>query len=68
MKPDNRTDRAVIRLHRGYRYTLVTIINGAKSHGEEAELWWQRETSSHEGAGPIFGAMSPPPRQRQRDG
>jgi len=39
MKPDNRTDRAAIRLYRGYRYTIVTIANGAKPHPIEAELW-----------------------------
>ena len=54
MRPDNRADRAAIRLHPGYRYTIVTIINGAKSHGEEAELWWQRETEPSVGRWAYF--------------
>lgn len=30
--------------YRGYRFTVVTIANGAQPHTEEAELWWQRLT------------------------
>ena len=33
---------AAIRTYQGYRYTIVTIANGAKSHTAEAELWWQK--------------------------
>lgn len=33
---------AAIRFYRGYRYTVVTIINGVQPRTEEAELWWQR--------------------------
>jgi hypothetical protein len=29
-----------IRLYRTYRYTVVTIANGAKPHTTEAELWY----------------------------
>lgn len=36
-----RTDRAALRVYQGYRYTIVSIANGAQPHTEEAELWWQ---------------------------
>jgi hypothetical protein len=35
-----RTDGAAIRFYQGYRYTIVTIANGAKPHPIEAELWY----------------------------
>src|SRR4029453_19265662 len=42
MAPDpSRLDGAEIRFYQGYRYTVVTIVNGAQPHTEEAELWWQ---------------------------
>jgi hypothetical protein len=37
---------AALRVYEGYRYTIVTIINGAQPHTEEAELWWQRLSDS----------------------
>ena len=40
---------AAIRTYQDYRYTIITIINGAKPHTEEAKLWWQAETE------PSFG-------------
>jgi hypothetical protein len=55
MKPHNRTDRATaIRLYCGYRYTIVTIINGAQPRTEKAELWWQRETEQSVGRWTYF--------------
>jgi hypothetical protein len=43
MTPDqSRPDGAALRCYQGYRYTVVTIGNGAQPHTEEAELWWQR--------------------------
>jgi hypothetical protein len=29
-------------IYQNYRYTIITIVNGAQPHTEEAELWWQR--------------------------
>jgi hypothetical protein len=31
---------AALREYRGYRYTIVTIANGAQPHTSEAELWY----------------------------
>jgi hypothetical protein len=33
---------AAVRFYRAYRYTIVTIVNGAQPHTVEAELWWDR--------------------------
>jgi hypothetical protein len=41
MTPDqSRPGRAALRNYEGYRYTIVTIANGAKPHPIEAELWY----------------------------
>ena len=33
---------AAFRSYGAYRYTIVTIANGAQPHTAEAELWWHR--------------------------
>ena len=44
MTPDTSpTGGAALRVYQGYRYTIVTFINGTgKPPTAQAELWWQR--------------------------
>ena len=43
MTPDpSDHDGVAIRCYQGYRYTVVTIINGAQPQTQKAKLWWQR--------------------------
>jgi hypothetical protein len=45
MDPDpdrTQASTATFRFHLGYRYTVVTIANGAQPGTAEAELWWDR--------------------------
>jgi hypothetical protein len=42
MTPDPNPGGAALRVYQSYRYTIVTIVNGAQPHTAEAKLWWQR--------------------------
>jgi hypothetical protein len=48
MTPDpSRLSEATIRVYQGYRYTIITFINGAgKPPSAQAELWGQRESDT----------------------
>jgi hypothetical protein len=48
MTPESsRPGGAALRVYEGYRYTIVTFLNGAgKPPTAQAELWWQRETDT----------------------
>jgi hypothetical protein len=38
---------AALRVYNGYRYTIITFINGGgKPPTAQAELWWQRESDT----------------------
>ena len=43
--PDPLQPIAAMRLHEGYRYTIVTIVNGAEPHTVEAGLWFEAAES-----------------------
>jgi hypothetical protein len=50
MTPDqSRPDGAALRYYQGYRYTVVTIANGAQPHTVEAELRWDRPSEKEGG-------------------
>jgi hypothetical protein len=69
MSPDpSRSGGAALCVYQGYRYTIVTIINGAQPHTPEAELWYasslgatsgkysnRTRSSRHASGPPAFG-------------